>query len=335
MAKIADSDDHIGRRLRLRDLRVFFAVVQSGSLAKAAVQLRVSQPAVSQVIANLEHALGIRLFDRSSRGVEPTVYARALLARGLAAFDELRQGIRDIGFLTDPTSGELTIGFTVSVAATVLPYMIEGFSKKYPRVVMNVHLVPSPAAKFPGLRDRTYDLVLARMPTPLPDDYSVDGLNVEALCDDPLAVVTGIRNPWARRRKVDLAELIDEPWILPPDDSWVYARVAEAFRARGLECPKPTLVTYAMDLRTKLPTRGRFISVVPNSLLCLGGDLPTLKKLPVDMPARPWLLTILTLKNRTLSPVVERFIECAREVAKLIAGKSASNTTSRRKPNVA
>src|SRR5688572_14283079 len=102
MVKIPDSDDHIGRRLRLRDLRVFFAVVQAGSLAKAAVQLRVSAPAVSQVIADLEHAVGVRLFDRSRRGVEPTVYGRALLTRGRAAFDELRQGIRDIGFLADP-----------------------------------------------------------------------------------------------------------------------------------------------------------------------------------------------------------------------------------------
>ena len=105
MAKIVDWDDHIGRRLRLRDLRVFFAVVQSGTLAKAATQLRVSQPAVSQVIADLEHALGVKLFDRSSRGVEPTVYARALLVRGRSAFDELRQGIRDIEFLADPTAG--------------------------------------------------------------------------------------------------------------------------------------------------------------------------------------------------------------------------------------
>src|SRR3954454_2481563 len=99
MPKIADWDERMGRRLRLRDLRVFFTVMQSGSLAKAAVQLRVSQPAVSQVIADLEHTLGARLFDRSSRGVEPTVYANALLARGRAAFDELRQGIREIEFL--------------------------------------------------------------------------------------------------------------------------------------------------------------------------------------------------------------------------------------------
>jgi DNA-binding transcriptional LysR family regulator len=316
MARIADSDDQIGRRLRLRDLRVFFAVVQSGSLARAAVQLHVSQPAVSQVISNLEHALGIRLFDRSSRGVEPTVYARTLLARGRAAFDELRQGIRDIGFLADPTSGELTIGFTVSVADTVLLHVIERFSEKYPRVVMNVNLVPSPAGKFPGLRDRTYDLILARMPATLPVDYSVDGLNVESLCDDPPVVVAGARSPWARRRKVDLADLIGEHWILPPPDSWVYARAAEAFKARGLECPKPRVVTYAMELRTQLPTRGRFISVVPNSSLCLSGVPPELKRLPVDMPARPWLLTVLTLKNRTLSPVIERFIECAREVTR-------------------
>jgi len=134
MPKIADWDDQIGRRLRLRDLRVLFAVVQSGSLAKAAVELRVSQPAVSQVVSNLERALGVRLVDRNSRGVEPTLYARALLARGRAAFDELRQGIRDIEFLANPTAGELTLGYPESLTATVLPKMVERFFEKYRRV---------------------------------------------------------------------------------------------------------------------------------------------------------------------------------------------------------
>jgi DNA-binding transcriptional LysR family regulator len=144
MARIADWDDRIGRRLRLRDLRVFFAVVQGGSLAKAATQLRVSQPAVSQVIAGLEHTLGVRLFDRSSRGVEPTVYARALLARGRVAFDELRQGIKDIEFLADPAAGELRIGYPESIATTILPVLIERFFEKHPRVVMITDVVPSP-----------------------------------------------------------------------------------------------------------------------------------------------------------------------------------------------
>ena len=105
MAKIADWDDHIGRRLRLRDLHVFFAVVKAGSMAKAAVQLRVSQPAVSEAIADLEHALGVRLFDRSRRGIEPTIYGRAMLARGRAAFDELKQGDQGHRILGRPDVG--------------------------------------------------------------------------------------------------------------------------------------------------------------------------------------------------------------------------------------
>ena len=234
MAKIADWDDHIGRRLRLRDLRVFFAVVQAGSLAKAAAQLRVSQPAVSQVIADLEHALGVKLFDRSSRGVEPTTYARALLARGRAAFDELRQGIRDIEFLTDPTAGELAVGYPELIGTNILPQIIARFSEKYPRVVIRTDVVPSPALNFAGLRERTHDLVLARMPTPLLAGYSVDDLSVEVLFDDPLVVVAGAQSAWARRRKVDLADLIDEPWILPPPGTLTHTRVAEAFKARGL-----------------------------------------------------------------------------------------------------
>jgi DNA-binding transcriptional LysR family regulator len=121
--------------------------------------------------------------------------------------------------------------------------------------------------------------------------------------------------PWADRRKVDLAELVEEPWILSPPNTWSYERLVEAFKARGLEVPKARLVTYSMDFRTKLLAGGRFITVIPASLLRIGEE-PRLKLLPVDLPVRRWPVTVLTLKNRTLTPVVERFIECAHEVAK-------------------
>lgn len=321
MAKIADWDDHIGRRLRLRDLRVFFAVMQSGSLTKAAAHLRVSHPAVSQVIADLEHTMGVKLFDRSSRGVEPTPYARALLARGRAAFDELRQGFRDIEFLADPTAGAVTIGYTLSIGNTLLPQIVEQFSEKYPRVVMQANIVPTPSFKFPGLRERTYDLILTRIPAPIPNDDALNDLNVEVLFDDPWVIVSCVNSRWARRRKVDLAELFDEPWLMPPPDTWSYKIVAEAFKARGLGIPKATLETYSMDLRAKLSARGRFVTVVPKSILRHGGDGHILKELPVDMPIRPWPVAVLTLKNRTLSPVVERLIESARDVATAMAEK--------------
>src|SRR5262245_2486380 len=262
MAKIADWDAHIGRRLRLRDLHVFFAVVQSGSLSRAAEHLRVSPSAVSQVIADLEHALGVKLFDRSSRGVVPTSYARALLTRGRAAFDELRQGIRDIEFLADPTAGELTIGYPESTAITTLPQIIERFSRRCPRVTIRMELVPSPAFEFPGLYDRTCDLVIARLRRPLTDENLAD-FDIDVLFDDPLVVAAGRHSPWASRRKVDLAELIDQPWILSPPKTWSYERVEEAFKARGLDMPKASLVTYSLDFRVKLLASGPFVTVIP------------------------------------------------------------------------
>src|SRR5262245_20315512 len=138
MPRLVNWENQIGRRLRLRDLHVLFMVVQHGSMAKAAIDLGISQPAVSDVIANLEHALGVKLFDRGPQGVEPTVYGRALLKRSLAAFDELKQGIRDIEFLADPTTGEIRIACTWGIIAAILSPIIEGFSRQYPRVILHV-----------------------------------------------------------------------------------------------------------------------------------------------------------------------------------------------------
>src|ERR1700752_2995076 len=109
MPRKIDWESQIGRRLRLRDLHVFHTVVQQGSMAKAAAQLGVSQPAISEVIADLEHALGVRLLDRSPQGIAPTMYGNALLKRSTAAFDELKQSVRDIEHLADPASGEIKI----------------------------------------------------------------------------------------------------------------------------------------------------------------------------------------------------------------------------------
>src|SRR5262245_15254861 len=110
MLRKIDWDSQIGRRLRLRDLHVFFTVAQQGSMAKAAAQLGVSAPTISEIISDLEHGLGVRLFDRSKQGVALTTYGQALLKRTIIVFDELRQSIRDIEYLADATTGEVKVG---------------------------------------------------------------------------------------------------------------------------------------------------------------------------------------------------------------------------------
>src|SRR5215510_9923144 len=148
MVRKIDWESQIGRRLKLRDLHVFSTVVQRGSMAKAAQHLGVSQPSVSEVIANLEHALGVRLLDRSAQGIEPTIYGDALLTRSVAVFDELKQIIRDIQFLSDATTGEVRIGCMEGPWwFTLLPDVILRFSKQYPRIAVHAdmidHSVPS------------------------------------------------------------------------------------------------------------------------------------------------------------------------------------------------
>src|ERR1041384_4766969 len=114
-------DDRIGRRLRLRDLHILMSVARCGGMGKAAAELAISQPAISKAIADIEHTLGVRLLDRTTQGVEPTLYGRALLRWGATVFDDLRQGVKEIEFLADPTAGEVRIGRSEGNTAGLLP----------------------------------------------------------------------------------------------------------------------------------------------------------------------------------------------------------------------
>ena len=322
MGRKIDWERQIGRRLKLRELHMFLTAVQCGGMAKAAAELGVSQPTVSEAIANLEHTFGVRLVDRSHQGIEPTMYGDALLKRSAAAFDELKQSSRDIEFLTDPTAGELKIGCSETLAATVLPPVIQRFNEKFPRAVLQTDDVVSSEIQiqYAGLRARKYDLILTRLLVPRAGDPFVEqDFHVEALFNDQLVVAVGRHSRWAHRRRIDLAELIDEPWILTAPGTWNYARVAEAFEAQKLDMPRVCLRTFSVHLRTHLLASGHFITVLPNSVMRVNSERYALKALPIDLPVRQWPVAIVTLKNRTLSPVVERLIECAREVTKSLA----------------
>src|SRR4051812_17592310 len=140
--------DRIGRRLKLHDIHVLMAVVQAGSMSKAATLLNTTQSAISRSIADLEQTIGVRLLDRGPQGVEPTQYGRALLKRGVAAFGELKQGVQDIEYLSDPGAGELWVGSSLAMSEGIVLTVIDKLSRQYPRVVF--HVVPG---VLPGLYD--------------------------------------------------------------------------------------------------------------------------------------------------------------------------------------
>jgi DNA-binding transcriptional LysR family regulator len=302
--------DRIGRRIKLRDLHILLAVRKTGSMGKAAAELAVSQPVVSKAISDLEYAVGLRLLDRSPQGVEPTLYGEALLKWGIAVFDDLRQGVKELEFLTDPAAGEVRIGSTEPMAAGFVGAVVDRLSRRYPRIVFQVLPADRLTLVNRELRQRNVDLVVATT-----YGLSLEGeTNVEILFDDRHVVMASAQCKWARRRTIALADLIEEPWVLPPPDSIPGAEVAEVFRASGVEPPLARVVSFSVPLHHHLLATGRYVTMLPLSMLRVGKSLP-LKRLPVELrsPLRP--SGIITLKNRTLGPAAELFINCARVVA--------------------
>lgn len=316
MPRITDWERYIGRRLRLRDLFVFFTVVDCGSMAKAAKQLGVSTPSISAVISDLEHALGVRLLDRTPKGVVPTVYGLRLLERGRSAFDELRQGVREIDFLVDPEAGEVRLACPESIAA-FLALVIEQITKRHPRMRFQVQVVTRTSdMDFPELHERKVDFRLSRLTT-LPTSGQVgNDYDAEVLFDDPFSVVVGRMSKWARKRKVDLADLADEPWIVTPTEAVAGLFVNEAFESRGLVAPKPSIETFSIHLRSMLASTGKYVAVLPDSFLRMNADRYGLIKLPIKLTTKPSPVAVVMLRNRTVTPAVKVFVETAREVAR-------------------
>jgi DNA-binding transcriptional LysR family regulator len=95
--------------------------------------------------------------------------------------------------------------------------------------------------------------------------------------------------------------------------------MAETFRVRGLDLPKIRLMTFSVYLRVLLLAAGPFITAFPSSMLHLNAGQSLLKILPVDLPVRPWPVAVITLKNRTLSPVVQLFVDHIRAFTNTMA----------------
>jgi DNA-binding transcriptional LysR family regulator len=303
--------DRIGRRLKLQDLHVLMTVVQAGTMGKAAQQLNTTQPNISRAIAELEHAFGVRLLDRHRQGIAPTEYGRALLDCGTAVFDDLRQGVRKIELLADPGAGEVRIGSTIHTGETFVTAVIERLSRRYPRIVF--HLVTSDETDtlHRELGERNVDFLIARKGGRLGNDDLV----FEFLYDPSLVVMAGSRSPWARRRRIALAELVDEPWVLPPPEGIMGPTYLDVFRASSLDHPRIAVFATQPAARLNLVAAGRFLTIAADHLL----RRPGIKVLPVKLQYTRAPVGIVTLKNRTLSTVARLFIETAREVAKPLA----------------
>jgi DNA-binding transcriptional LysR family regulator len=289
--------DRIGCRMKLYGLHVLMAVMEAGST-------------ISRSIAELERALGVRLLNRTRLGIQATEYGRALLDGGTAVFDDLRQAVRNIAFLADPTVGEVRVGCNPFLAATLVTKVIDRLSRRHPGIEFRLE-VGNEETLHRELTGRNVDLLITWRSGLIVDER----LDHERLYEDTYSIAVGIQNPLARRRKIDLAELMNERWVLPPRDGAIGLVATEAFRARGLDHPRTTMIVDPAEARMSLLATGRFVSIFPDSAVRFYVRRAELKVLPVTPVLGRVTVGVGTLKNQPISPVARSFIETCRTVA--------------------
>lgn len=312
---MSDRSDTTSRRIKLRQLNVLVAVAQWGSMAKAAEHLAISQPVVSKAIAELEQVLGVRLFDRVPSGVEPTLHGRALLKRTVAIFDDLRTSVSELETLSDPTAGELRIGCEENLSTGLLPTLIDGLTQRYPKLLFDVALGDPATLQQRDLLNRKVELAIMRIAIADLDQ----ALEASILCDDRMWVVAGMNSPWARRRKVALANLVNERWCLPPPDHPVGALVIKAFNSLGLKPPQRSVSVGSALCTSNLVAQDHYLGVLGDIFLHFNPPSVRLKVLPISFPAPP--ISVITLKGRTLSPAAQLFLDFTRRTITPLASQ--------------
>lgn len=303
-------DEKISRGLKLKDLQMLLAVIETGGIGKAADRLNYSQPAVSKAIANLERTIGKRLFERGRKGIELTPYGNAMLTCGVAVFDDLRKGVEQVDFLADPTAGEVRIACTEPVSALVSA-IIDRLARRYPRVTFSV-ILREISSLYAELETRNVEFAIAQFTGNMDQEH----VHAEPLYQEPVVIVAGVHHSLAQKRRVRLADLADQAWVLPPPWSFIRAQFADAFRRIGMEPPHTTVVAPSAYLRIMLAAGGHFLTIVPAVMSKLGVRQLAIKTLPVVLSTNRNPVGIITLKGRAQSPVAQLFIQHARVVAK-------------------
>jgi DNA-binding transcriptional LysR family regulator len=299
------------RRVRLRDLETLMAVVQAGGMRKAAAGLHLSQPAVSRAMRELEDSLGVRLLQRGPAGAEATVHGQALIQRARAVLDELHNALQELDWLSDPEAGEVRLGGGDTQQAGVLALATQKLLARHGR--MRLSFESAQAHQLVGLMlpQRMIDLAVIR-PAVLPLPADIDG---EALYHEQLHVVVGPAHPLARRRKVALADLAHEHWILSRNERMAGSPLVQAFADAGQAMPERVTESGTLQLRHRLLVSGRFVTCMPHTVVGFARRHFGLRVLPVALPRWPTPTMVLWLRGRVPAPATRACLEALREVA--------------------
>ena len=306
------SDRFVRSHLKTRHLVLLVELGRHGSIMHAAQAANLTQPAASKLLGELEHVLGVQLFERLPRGVSPTWYGAVLIRRAGAALAEMDAAHQEVMELLAGARGRVDVGSVLTPATTLVPEAVNLLKRRHARVHVSI-TVDTSKLLIERLRGGELDIVVGRI---LDTDAATE-LHFEPVTDEPHSLIVRAGHPLLQQSGLQLAELARHSWILPPAGSILRDRLTALFLSQGLEPPVETVETMALPVIANLLTGSDMVVAMPRELMQPYIDSGLLAVMPFELGVRMDVYGIITRRGHQLSPGAEAMLATLREVARL------------------
>ena len=297
-------------RLKTRQLLLLIALDDYRNIHRAAEELHMTQPAASKQIKDLEEMLDVRLFERLPRGMEPTIYGETMIRHARMALTSLALAHDDIVALRAGLAGQVEVGVIMSPAMGLLPRALARIKEQAPLLRIGVQ-VESSNVLLDKLQRGTLDFMIGRI---LEKDEST-GLIYEELTEEPACAVVRPGHPLLENRQLELKDIADRPWILPPPGSILRHRFDMMFRRAGLAPPVNVVDTTALLLITALLQQTDSLHVMPQEVAQYYASLNVMRILPIELPCKMDAFGIIRQQDHLLSPGADLLLKAVRAAA--------------------
>ena len=304
------SDRFVRSYLKTRHLVLLVELGRHRSILHAAQAANMTQPAASKLLGELEHALGVKLFERLPRGVAPTAYGEVLIRRAGLALAEMDAAHQEIMELRSGLSGRVAVGTVMTPSTSLLPQAVKLLKAAHARVHVAIS-VDTSKPLVERLRAGELDLVIGRI---LGAEAAAE-LNFEPVTDELHKVIARAGHPLAQSKDLSLQELAGQGWIVPPAGSILRDRLTALFLSHGLDQPAETVEAVALPVVTHLLTGSDMVVALPEELVRPYLDSGLLTVLPYELGVRMDMYGIITRKQHQLSPGAAALLDTLRQVA--------------------
>jgi DNA-binding transcriptional LysR family regulator len=314
MATEAPPDWFLRSRLKMRHVQLVAAVDDLRSIHKAAAQLRMTQPAATRLLSDLEDLLGLRLFERTTRGIIPTPHGESLARHARTVLGTLDHARDELRALSAGATGKLTVGVLLVVAPVLMPRALLAFKRRNPRVTVHIQ-EGTLGSLLPLLHRGDLDLVVGR----LTSDFASTGLQFEHCYDEPMTVVARRGHPLARRKRLQLADLAGAAWILPTPETAYRHRLDAAFRQGGVEPPANLVESMSILTNATLLQESDMLGVMPLNIArhyARAGALAVLR-VPLPLPSGP--VGIIRRADHAPVPALDDLVATLRATGRSLA----------------